>query len=223
MQPQPPLPPEPSDWLPWMRRRNLRVSDEDRERAVASLTEHHVQGRLTQDELLERTELAYQATTSGDLRRLLQDLPSAATLPALDRGRWLSRPGPFPGFVYVGFWPRLGAWCVDALVLSFGFSFVLPTLQVHLGSPVTTPLSLAYFLVLWATTGRTVGLWLIGARVVRQEDGGRLGLGRSLMRVIGYVVDVVSFGLGFLWAAVDRRKQGWHDKMASSLVVRKIG
>jgi Flp pilus assembly protein TadB len=53
----------------------LRASDADRERAAESLRRHHADGRLTTDELEERTEHAYAARTLGDLDQLFRDLP----------------------------------------------------------------------------------------------------------------------------------------------------
>jgi uncharacterized protein DUF1707 len=54
---------------------SLRVADADRERLGDELREHMVAGRLSQDELEERLELAYQAKTQGDLDALRADLP----------------------------------------------------------------------------------------------------------------------------------------------------
>jgi hypothetical protein len=53
----------------------LRASDAERERAAETLRRHHADGRLTMDELEERTERAYAATTLGDLDQLFGDLP----------------------------------------------------------------------------------------------------------------------------------------------------
>lgn len=53
----------------------LRASDGEREGAAETLRRHHADGRLTTDELEERTERAYAATTLGDLDRLFGDLP----------------------------------------------------------------------------------------------------------------------------------------------------
>ena len=63
----------------------LRVSDSDRERAVTSLREHLVQGRLSLEEFTQRMAAAYNATTSTDLAGLQRDLPAAA--PALPEPR----------------------------------------------------------------------------------------------------------------------------------------
>jgi Domain of unknown function (DUF1707)/2TM domain len=57
------------------RRASLRASDADRERFVETLRQHHVDGRLTAEELEERTERAYAARTLGDLDALATDLP----------------------------------------------------------------------------------------------------------------------------------------------------
>lgn len=224
VQSPPPVPPDHGNGFPWSRRNQIRASDADREQVVSELTEHHVQGRLSRDELSDRSQLAFGARTSGELSSLLSDLPGRP------RGRmviWegllaLRAPGPFPGLGYVGFWPRAAAlWADLILVGAVGFGTEALTGDGHL-LLLAYALSLPYFVVLWATTGRTFGLWLVGARVVRQEDGGRLGLRRSLVRLVGYLVDGATCCLGFAWAGVDRRKQAWHDKMAGSYVVRKL-
>jgi hypothetical protein len=62
---------EPGD----QRRATLRASDADREQVVEQLRQHHVEGRLTVEELSERTERAYAARTLGDLDALATDLP----------------------------------------------------------------------------------------------------------------------------------------------------
>jgi uncharacterized membrane protein YccC len=57
------------------RRASLRASDTDREQFVETLRQHHAEGRLTVEELTERTERAYAARTLGDLDALDGDLP----------------------------------------------------------------------------------------------------------------------------------------------------
>jgi len=55
----------------------MRVGDAEREAAAAELREHYASGRLTLDELNERVDKAFAATTRGDLNALMTDLPSA--------------------------------------------------------------------------------------------------------------------------------------------------
>ena len=54
---------------------SLRVSDADRDRAIAELSEHFQAGRLTAEELEDRTGRALQARTAGELAGLFTDLP----------------------------------------------------------------------------------------------------------------------------------------------------
>ncbi|HKB31844.1 MAG TPA: DUF1707 domain-containing protein [Streptosporangiaceae bacterium] len=61
---------------------HIRISDADRDRVTARLRDHFADGRLTRDELDERVAAALNAKTSGDLRRVMADLPEpAAALP----------------------------------------------------------------------------------------------------------------------------------------------
>ena len=46
-----------------------------------------------------------------------------------------------------------------------------------------------------------------------------LSIGRALLRYFGYLVSALLLMLGFVWIAFDRRKQGFHDKIAGSVVV----
>lgn len=96
-------------------------------------------------------------------------------------------------------------------------------------------ISALYYGGLVAWQGRTVGQRVVGARVVRVEDGGRLPPGRAFARasifwgagVIGVVplpglglVGLLILIIGLLWVAWDQRKQGLHDKLGRSVVVR---
>ena len=54
---------------------SLRVSDADRDRAIAELSEHYQAGRLSTEEFEDRTGRALQARTTADLAALFTDLP----------------------------------------------------------------------------------------------------------------------------------------------------
>ena len=75
------------------RRASLRASDTDREQFVEQLRRHHTDGRLTLEELTERTERAYAARTLGDLDALATDLP-ALHRPADSEGAGTAPAGP---------------------------------------------------------------------------------------------------------------------------------
>lgn len=75
----------------------------------------------------------------------------------------------------------------------------------------------AYCAIFWSLSGRTPGMALMGLRVVR-PDGTTPSLVRAVGRVAGYAVSAVLM-LGFAWILVDRRRQGFHDKLAGTFVV----
>lgn len=79
---------------------------------------------------------------------------------------------------------------------------------------------LVYTAGTWLLFGRSPGMALLGIRIVREEDGGRPGLGRVAVRYGGYLLSAGLLLIGFIWAIFDRRKQAWHDKLAGTLVVR---
>ena len=83
---------------------------------------------------------------------------------------------------------------------------------------ISTFFGLVYFLFFWVLVGFTPGMGLLGLRLVRC-DGQQIGLGRAIVRFIGYWVSLIFLGLGFIWILFDRRRQGWHDKIAGTCVL----
>ena len=61
----------------------------------------------------------------------------------------------------------------------------------------------------------------LNIKVVRM-DGSPITVGTGVVRWIGYLVNDIIFGIpvGFIWAAFDANKQGWHDKLAGTIVVK---
>jgi len=66
---------------------SLRVSDAEREHAVADLREHLLAGRLSLEEFAERVGAAYEARTGTDLARVADDLPASAPVPGASASR----------------------------------------------------------------------------------------------------------------------------------------
>ncbi|MFZ0180536.1 MAG: RDD family protein [Candidatus Dormiibacterota bacterium] len=81
---------------------------------------------------------------------------------------------------------------------------------------------LAYFVILWSQFGGTLGQRMLGLHVVDAATGRNIGIGRAIGRFVGYVISGFALDIGFIWVAFDARKQGWHDKIASTFVVRKV-
>ncbi len=122
-----------------------------------------------------------------------------------------------------GFWERLAAAFLDIILVSIlaGFASVpaLPIIHHFRGPPFGLLVALAYFAGMWAWKGTTVGGIVLSLKVVR-FDGSALTFPVALVRALAAAFSVVVFFLGFLWIAWDRENQGWHDKIAGTIVVR---
>jgi uncharacterized RDD family membrane protein YckC len=57
-------------------------------------------------------------------------------------------------------------------------------------------------------------------QVVGVADGNKIDVVRGLLRYVGIILSIIPLFLGLIWAAFDPRKQGWHDKMAQTVVIR---
>lgn len=156
------------------------------------------------------------------------------------------RPGTVTVHV-VGFWKRLGAAMIDlaivtpvALILTwiagaiagvhlpesrtrradFWLDLALssdPALMMAFG--LLTAIGLVYLLVFQITTGRTVGMRLLGMRIV-DVYGDPPSSARCAVRTLGYLASAATLWLGFLWIGFDREKRGLHDWLAGTYVIR---
>jgi len=116
-------------------------------------------------------------------------------------------------FPIASFWERMGAGFLD-LVLVTILSALVPM------APFWPLIALAYFSGMWAWKGTTVGGVVLKLQVVRQANGGTLTFVVALVRALAAAFSIFVLFLGFFWIAWDRDKQGWHDKIAGTLVVR---
>lgn len=144
------------------------------------------------------------------------------------------------GIHYAGFWRRLLAHLID-LLLSLVL-FAIPVAYLLVGypllpiSPSDTPsspygtsgvdlLTQLLFIVLviffWVRFRGTPGKRLLRCEVVDAESGDNLTIGQATIRYFSYIVSLLPLGLGFLWVVWDPRKQGFHDKIANTLVVQR--
>ncbi len=80
-------------------------------------------------------------------------------------------------------------------------------------------ISVSYFVYFWGR-GSTLGMRLFHLRVADATTGLPIGYGRAGLRYLGYILSVIVCYIGLIWAAFDSRKQGWHDKIASTVVLQ---
>ena len=154
-----------------------------------------------------------------------------------------------PGIGYGGFGLRFVARLLDSLILGipFGVFFALigglavasVSTTVDANGNVNTVaaggaggllillylallvVTVLYFVVLWSRGG-TIGQRLLKLRVVDATTGANISMGKAFLRYVGLIIAAIPCYLGLLWVIWDPRKQGWHDKMASTFVVRKV-
>jgi uncharacterized RDD family membrane protein YckC len=136
--------------------------------------------------------------------------------------------GPAPGMAFAGPGARLVAYIVDVIVVSIVvivLSFLGVALAVTIPPLAVLPIvaiiviPLVYFPYYWSNSGQTPGMKMMGIRVVRDRDGGPVAGGQAILRLLGYWVSGVVFYLGYIWIFIDKRKRGWHDLIAGTVVV----
>lgn len=136
---------------------------------------------------------------------------------------------------YVGFWKRFVAALIDVMILLiiivplewaiyggdyFGLLLAGKTLAVDFWVQFVIPL--AALILFWRYTKATPGLLAISAKIVDAKTLLPAGSGKLVIRAVALAVMlalVVPLGVGLLWIGIDRRKQGFHDKLARTVVV----
>ena len=96
---------------------------------------------------------------------------------------------------------------------------ILARLESPVGRVIVYGVPLFYSVVFWKFRSATPGKLLMDMKIVDATTGAAPTLGRWLLRGVGYVVNVLILFLGFFWIAVDKRRQGLHDKLANTVVI----
>jgi uncharacterized RDD family membrane protein YckC len=137
---------------------------------------------------------------------------------------------------YAGFWIRFVAFIIDSILMA---AILFPLLiglygreyidaMLGLAAPISGPVDilLSYVLpavaviVFWIYKAATPGKMIVSAKIVDATTGANPTVGQSIGRYLAYYISIFSLFIGFLWIAFDRRKQGFHDKLANTVVIR---
>lgn len=136
---------------------------------------------------------------------------------------------------YVGFWERVAASVVDTILLLMiiypilfavygGSYFTKTTLSA---GPVDLLLNYVFpavaVLIFWIYKSATPGKMAINAVIVDATTLQKPSSGKLLLRYVCYYLSMIPLFLGYFWIGWDKRKQGWHDKIAGTLVIKKRG
>jgi uncharacterized RDD family membrane protein YckC len=143
-------------------------------------------------------------------------------------------PAPAQGYApaarYGGFWIRVVAYIIDAIILGivggiidaiFGVSPQNTNTGAYgAASAINLLIGIAYFAGLWTYMGATLGQRIFKLRVVDANTGQPISLGKALLRWLGLLISFLVCFIGVIWVAFDARKQGWMDKIAGTLVLQ---
>ncbi len=134
---------------------------------------------------------------------------------------------------YAGFWIRTGAALIDSVAILL---LIAPVLTVVYGKGYWFDNSLyqgvwdivlnfifpAVAVVLfWLYRSATPGKMLTRLVIIDAQTGKKPTTGQFIIRYLGYYVSMLPLFLGIFWVGIDKRKQGFHDKMADTVVIRE--
>ena len=135
---------------------------------------------------------------------------------------------------YASRWLRFFAAVIDFVVLAVvmailgavGVVDALPGGRAGdasaVGNIVQAIVGFGYYVAMTAAFGATLGKMALGMRVA-DADGNRPGFGAVavvMREVVGKIVSALVILIGFFWILVDDRRQGWHDKIGGTFVVK---
>jgi uncharacterized RDD family membrane protein YckC len=126
---------------------------------------------------------------------------------------------------HIGFWPRVLASIIDSILLML---VLMPFGGMLMGGGtgsvlINVILPAVAVIVFWIYKSATPGKMIIRAEIVDAKTFGKPTTGQFIGRYLGYYVSTIPLLLGLIWVAFDERKQGWHDKLAGTVVISTKG
>ncbi|WP_084349643.1 RDD family protein [Moraxella oblonga] len=136
-------------------------------------------------------------------------------------------------YEYAGFWIRAGASIIDNLL----YALVTIPIFVIMGSVgiidvestsigmvdyLSSIIMASIVIFCWIKYAGTPGKRLLKLKVLDANTGENISVGQAILRYIGYIPSIFVLFLGLIWVAFDKNKQGWHDKIAKTVVVREL-
>ena len=134
-------------------------------------------------------------------------------------------------FQYTGFWARFGATLIDTVLILFIIYPILISMHgfealatnAFTSGPIDWLLNWVFpvigIIAFWLYRQATPGKMAISAKIVDAKTGEKPSPQQCIVRYLGYYVSTIPLCLGLLWVAWDPKKQGWHDKLAGTVVI----
>lgn len=121
---------------------------------------------------------------------------------------------------YMGFWIRFAAALIDTVIVSIISGAINWLMRYGGGEVFGILVPLLYYWLFTGLRGQTPGKMALGIKVVNAQ-GNRPGLGYAALReILGKLISTIVLCIGFFWIAWDKNKQGWHDWIAGTYVVK---
>ena len=138
-------------------------------------------------------------------------------------------------YEYAGFWARSGATIIDTILLLlittpitvsiYGWSYYTDANIGIIAGPadflISWVLPAIAVIVFWILKQATPGKMAISSKIVDATTGNPASPAQLISRYFAYFVSTIPLFLGIIWVAFDKRKQGWHDKLAGTVVIKK--
>ena len=133
---------------------------------------------------------------------------------------------------YAGFWIRTGATLIDVVIILIVTGTPLTFIygeQYWEGEQLISgvwDVVLSYVfpfiatIWFWRRFFGTPGKMATKLKIVDAKTGNKMSIGQSIGRYFAYFVAAIPLCLGFIWIGLDKKKQGWHDKLAGTVVVK---
>lgn len=134
-------------------------------------------------------------------------------------------------YEYAGFWIRLGASIIDNIIIMvalvpigmlMGWNSMYSSEMTSTADLLWQILIAAFCVFCWVKFAGTPGKRLLRLKVLDERTGENVTVGQGIIRYIGYFPAILVLFIGLIWVAFDSKKQGWHDKMAKTVVVREL-
>lgn len=90
--------------------------------------------------------------------------------------------------------------------------------------PIWLAQSFVFFLasaICWKLWSSTPGKMLLGMKIVDADSEEKISDKQILLRCLGYIPSGALLFMGIFWIGIDKRRQGWHDKIANTVVIKK--
>lgn len=139
--------------------------------------------------------------------------------------------------IYGGFWRRVLATIIDTILLALitipltlsiygsGY-FAITEDQPFIAGPadflINWVLPAIAIIAFWASKEATPGKMMLNLRIVDAETLKSASLRQLVGRYFGYFVSAFPLMLGIFWVGFDKKKQGWHDKLSGTVVVKDV-